>query len=64
MDETTIEVKRHGQWIKLPPEELTTTELCGKLGQIQIESDEFQSPQEIAEGYAAIAEASRRLQTR
>lgn len=61
MDETTIEVQRHGQWLHLPPKELTTIELCDKLGQIQIESDDFQSPQEVAEGYAAIKEASRRL---
>ena len=57
-----IEVNRDGQWVKLPPSELTTEELCDKLDQIQIESDEFLSPQEVAEGYAAIAEASRRLQ--
>lgn len=56
-----IEVERDGQWVKLPPRELTTDELCDKLAQIQIESDEFLSPQEVAEGYAAIGEASRRL---
>ena len=56
-----IEVERDGQWVKLPPRELTIDELCDKLAQIQIESDDFQSPQEIAEGYAAIGEASRRL---
>ena len=62
MEETTIEVQRHGQWLHLPPMELTTVELCDRLSQIQLEADDFVSPQEIAEGYAAIQEASRRLQ--
>ena len=39
-----IEVKRDGQWMKLPPRELTTDELCDALGRIQIDSDEFLSP--------------------
>ena len=56
-----IEVEREGKWVKVNPKDLTAEELCDALGRIQIDSDEFLSPQEIAEGYAAINEAARRL---
>ena len=56
-----IEVEREGKWVKVIPKDLTAEELCDALGRIQIESDEFLSPQEIAEGYAAINEAANRL---
>lgn len=59
----TIEVQREGKWVKVIPKDLTTDELCNALMQIQIVSDEFLSPQEIAEGYDAIYEAARRLQS-
>lgn len=42
-------------------EELTTDELCDLLNNIQIDSDEFISQEEINTGYAAITEAIRRL---
>ena len=58
----TIEVERGGQWVHLNPEALTIDELCWCLDAIQIEPDEFLSQKEINEGYAAIAEAVRRLQ--
>ena len=57
----TIEVIRNGKWVNVNPEELTNLELCECLSNIQIESDEFLSNQEIDEGYAAINEAIRRL---
>ena len=57
----TIEVMREGKWVKVIPKDLTSDELCNALMLIQIDSDEFLSPQEIAEGYAAIDEAIRRL---
>lgn len=58
-----IEVKREGKWVKVIPKDLTADELCKALMRIQIDSDEFLSPQEIAEGYAAINEAAKRLQS-
>lgn len=57
----TIEVERNGKYVKVNPEELTDEELCECLSNIQIDSDEFLSKQEIHEGYAAINEAIRRL---
>ena len=57
----TIEVERNGKWVNVNPNELTNLELCECLSNIQIESDEFLSKQEIDEGYAAINEAIRRL---
>lgn len=57
----TIEVERNGKWVKVEPSELTNLELCECLSNIQIESDEFLSNQEIDEGYAAINEDIRRL---
>lgn len=59
----TIEVFRDGQYQQLNPEDLTTCELCEVLSSIQIDSDEFVSQQSIGEGYAAINEAVRRLQS-
>ena len=43
------------------PQNLTTEELCDKLSDIQIDSDEFIPQTEIQEGYAVINEAVRRL---
>ena len=57
----TIEVIRNGKWVNVNPKELTNLELCECLSNIQIESDEFLSKQEIDEGYAAINESIRRL---
>ena len=57
----TIEVIRNGKLVNVNPKELTNLELCECLSNIQIESDEFLSKQEIDEGYAAINEAIRRL---
>ena len=57
----TIEVHRNGEWVIVKPEELTNSELCECLSNIQIDSDEFVSQLEIDEGYAAINEAMRRL---
>ena len=57
----TIEVIRNGKWVNVNPKELTNLELCECLSNIQIESDEFLSKQEIDEGYAAINETIRRL---
>ena len=56
-----IEVRRNGEWCKVSPQSLTTEELCGKLSDIQIDSDEFIPQTEIQEGYAVINEAVRRL---
>ena len=56
-----IEVERNGKLVQVEPGELTNLELCECLSNIQIESDEFLSNQEIDEGYAAINEAIRRL---
>ena len=57
----TIEVRRNGKWVNANPKELTNLELCECLSNIQIDSDEFLSEQEIDEGYDAINEAIRRL---
>ena len=57
----SIEVERNGKLVQVEPGELTNLELCECLSNIQIESDEFLSNQEIDEGYAAINEAIRRL---
>ena len=57
----TIEVERNGKLVQVELGELTNLELCECLSNIQIESDEFLSNQEIDEGYAAINEAIRRL---
>ena len=57
----TIEVQRNSKWVNVSPKELTDTELCEYLSNIQIDSDEFLSKKEIDEGYAAINEAIRRL---
>ena len=56
-----IEVERNGKLVQVEPGELTNLELCECLSNIQIESDEFLSNQEIDEGYAVINEAIRRL---
>ena len=60
-DIMTIEVQRNGKWIKVDPEELTNSELCDCLANIQIGSVEFISNKELNENYAAIDEAIRRL---
>ena len=60
-DKMTIEVIRNGKWVNVNPKELTNLELCECLSNIQIDSNEFLSNQEIDEGYAAINEAIRRL---
>ena len=57
----TIEVQRNEELVQVPPEELTTLELCDCLSRIQIDSDEFLSEKEVMEGYIAIHEAIRRL---
>ena len=57
----TIEVQRSDKLVQVEPSELTDAELCECLSNIQIDSDEFVSKQEIDEGYAAIDEAIRRL---
>ena len=57
----SIEVERDGKFVMVKPEDLTVDELCRALDRIAIDSDEFVSNQEIAEGYAAINEAIRRL---
>ena len=54
-------IERNGKLVQVEPSELTNLELCECLSNIQIESDEFLSNQEIDEGYAAINEAIRRL---
>ena len=58
---TEIEVDRNGEIVYVNPEDLTLDELCQRLDYIQIDSDSFISDQEIAEGYAVIEEAIRRL---
>lgn len=57
-----IEVNRNEEWVKVKPEDLTTSELCECLSVIMLDSDEFIPQQEIDEGYAAIQEAIRRLE--
>ena len=57
----TIKVERNDKLVDVNPKELTNSELCECLSNIQIDSDEFISNQEIDEGYAAIDEAIRRL---
>lgn len=57
----TIEVQRNGERVQVNPSELTNSELCECLSNIQIDSDEFIPQKEIDEGYAAINEATRRL---
>ncbi len=57
----TIEVQRNGKWVNVPSKELTNSELCECLSNIQIDSDEFASKREIDEGYDVINEAIRRL---
>ena len=57
----SIEAERDGKSVMVKPEDLTVDELCQALDRITIDSDEFVSNQEIAEGYAAINEAIRRL---
>ena len=54
-------IERNGKLVQVKPSELTNLELCECLSNIQIESDEFLSNQEIDEGYVAINEAIRRL---
>ena len=60
----TIEVQRGGRWVAVNPRDMTTEELCLALANIQLDSDEFIPKKEIAEGYAAIHEAIRRLGAR
>ena len=57
----TIEVNRDDGWVQVPPEELTTPELCDILSRIMPDSDEFIPQKEIDEWHAAIREAIRRL---
>lgn len=57
----TIEIQRNDKWIRVEPSELTNLELCECLSNIQIDSDEFVSEQEIDEWHAVINEAIRRL---
>lgn len=57
----TIEVQRNDKFVQVEPSELTNLELCYCLSNIQIDSDEFVSEQEINERYAVIDEAIRRL---
>lgn len=57
----TIEVQRNGKQVNVNPKELTDAELCECLSNIQLDSDEFLSNQEINEWYATINEAIRRL---
>ena len=57
----TIEVERNGKLVQVEPSELTNLELCECLSDIQIDSDEFISEQEINKCYATIDEAIRRL---
>ena len=61
MKTMTIKVNRDNEWVQVKSEELTTSELCWVLSNIQIEPDEFLSRKEIDEGYSAINEAIRRL---
>ena len=56
-----IEVERNGEIVHVNPEDLTLDELCRRLDYIQIDSDSFLPNKEIAEGYAVIDEAIRRL---
>lgn len=56
-----IEVERNGEIVYVNPEDLTLDELCRRLDYIQIDSDSFLPNKEIAEGYAVIDEAIRRL---
>lgn len=56
-----VEVLRDGNYKQVEQEELTTDELCDLLDNIQIDSDEFISQEEIDAGYAAITEAIKRL---
>ena len=57
----TIEVERNGKLVQVEPSESTNLELCECLSDIQIDSDEFISEQEINKWYATIDEAIRRL---
>lgn len=61
MKTMTIEVNRDDKCVQVKPEELTASELCWVLSNIQIEPEEFLSQKEIDEGYSAIDEAIRRL---
>ena len=56
-----IEVNRDDEWVQVKPEELTTSELCECLLNIQIDSDEFIPQKKIDEGYSVINEAIRRF---
>ena len=57
----TIEVHRNGKWVNVNLKELTDAELCERLSNIQIDSDEFISDKEITEWYITINETIRRL---
>lgn len=59
-----IEVESGGGFIQKRPEDVTDQELCEALSRIQLDSDEFIPQKEIDEGYAAIAEAIRRIERR
>ena len=50
----TIEVNRDDEWVQVPPEELTISELRDSLLCIMLDSDKFIPQKEIDEGYAAI----------
>ena len=60
-EQIKIEVERNGEIVYVSPEDLTLDELCQRLDYIQIDSDSFLPNKEIAEGYAVIDEAIRRL---
>jgi len=57
----TIEVQRNDKWVNVNLNELTDAELCECLSNIQLDSDDFASKQEIDEGYASINETIRRF---
>ena len=59
--EVLVEVFRDNEYLLVPPEMLTRWELCDKLNNIILDSDEMISDSEIFEGYAVIGEAVRRL---
>lgn len=56
-----IEIRRGRKYVMVKSTELTTDELCNILSDIQIDSDEFISNNEISIWYAAIQEAIDRL---
>lgn len=59
--EVLVEVYRDNEYLLVPPEMLTRWELCSKLDDIILDSDDMISDSEISEWYAVIGEAVRRL---